>query len=81
MSEDDKASLERSIGRLEGRMDAMEAREATRDDTIAKMDTKLDTIMAKLNQSMGGLAAGKMFAAGVTAVAGAAWGIWSHFSK
>ena len=81
MSEDDKAGIERAIGRLEGRVDALEAEHRTMKDTIRAVDGKLDAIMAKLNQSMGGLAAGKLFAATVTAVAGAVWAVWSHFFR
>jgi hypothetical protein len=81
MSDEEAASLQRVIGRLQGRMDAMEAREAARDDTIDKMDIKLDTIMAKLNQSMGGLVVGKLIAAGLVAVGSAAWAVWSHIAR
>lgn len=81
MSEEEKTQLAMAVGELRGRLDAMEVRQAKVDETIAKMDGKLDTIVAKLNQSMGGLAAGKLFAAVVTAIAGAAWAVWSHFFR
>jgi hypothetical protein len=49
--------------------------------SIKTVDEKLDAIMAKLNQSMGGLAVGKLIAAGLVAVGSAAWAVWSHISR
>lgn len=81
MSEEERIQLAMAVGELRGRLDALEARQTKVDETIAKMDVKLDSIMAKLNHSMGGLAAGKLFAAVVAAVVGAAWAVWSHFFR
>jgi ribosome assembly protein YihI (activator of Der GTPase) len=81
MSDEERLALARTIGHLEGRMDALENDVTSVKSSIKTVDEKLDAIMAKLNQSMGGLAVGKLIAAGLVAVGSAAWAVWSHISR
>lgn len=81
MSDEERLNLARALGHLEGRMGAMEKREAARDDAIAKIDAKLDAIMDTLSQRAGGMKAWVTIGAFATMATAAGWEIWSYFQK
>lgn len=81
MSDEERVNMARALGVLEGRMTALESDVTGVKASIKAMDEKLDAIMAKLNQSMGGLKAGTLFATVTATIASAIWAVWSHFAK
>lgn len=89
---DDLNVLHRALGTLEGRIIAMErghieaeARHATENTALraeqAAMNDKLDKILAKLNQGIGGYRAGVVFVGLIGSLGAGAWTLWEKLAK
>lgn len=91
--DDVAGDVQRALGRLEGRIDAQEKRQKEAEDrhvrenaelraAQVRMDAKLDAILTKLNQGIGGLRTGILVAGIVSpAVVYVVSQLWSRLSK
>lgn len=77
--------IPRALGQLEGRLGAMEQRQAEAEARhareIGEVNAKLDAVLEELNQGMGGLKAGLMFASLAGAIGSAVWALLARFWK